>query len=284
MTPGPGGYPPRPPPPYPPAPYYPPPPYGYGYPSPYGAPPATDHRAVASLALGILSLTCGGLFLGVPAILFGFTARKHIERSGGAASGSGMALGGIITGFLGTALSLIVLVAFGVSLAMPPRGTAVAKPSHHVTPGVAHRATIGKVDVVQLSTTEGTLRDQLASELARARGAKKILLVQTTATWCTACDEIDAALPDARMQGALTNVELVRIDVDEFHAELMLQHMFEKTVPWFYKVDSTARPTDAISADEWDENIAENIAPILKAFAEGTLTKRRNATQIGTPL
>jgi hypothetical protein len=86
------------------------------------------------------------------------------------------------------------------------------------------------------------------------------------------------------MQGALANVELVRIDIDDFRGELMLQKMFEKTVPWFYKVDSTARPTDAISADEWDENVAENMAPVLKAFADGTLTKRRNASQIGTPL
>jgi hypothetical protein len=149
---------------------------------------------------------------------------------------------------------------------------------------VAHRTTIGKVDVVQLSTSEGPLRDQIASELARARGSKKVLLVQTTASWCSVCDEIDVALPDARMQGALANVELVRVDIDEFHAELMLQKMFEKTVPWFYKVDSTAHPTDAISADEWDENVPENMAPILKAFAEGTLTRRRSATQIGTPL
>src|SRR5262252_131193 len=104
MTPGPGGYPPPPPRPYPPAPYYPPQPYGYGY--PYAPPPATDHRAVASLALGVLSVSCGGLILGIPAILFGFSARKHIERSGGTSTGSGMALGGIITGFVGTGASL----------------------------------------------------------------------------------------------------------------------------------------------------------------------------------
>ena len=97
-------------------------------------------------------------------------------------------------------------------------------------------------------------------------------------------DDIDSALPHPLMQTALANVELVRVDIDEFKSELALQKMYEKSVPWFYKIDSTARPTDAISADEWDENIAENMAPILKAFADGTLTKRRNASQIGTPL
>src|SRR5262249_32631899 len=142
MTSGPGGYPPRPPHPYPPrAPFYPPPPYGYGY-GAYLPPPVTDHRAVASLALGILSLSCGGLFLGIPAVLFGFTARKHIERSGGAATGTGMALAGIITGFLGTGASIIVALVAALSIALGPHGS-VGKPSHHVAPGVAHRTTIG---------------------------------------------------------------------------------------------------------------------------------------------
>jgi len=67
-------------------------------------------------------------------------------------------------------------------------------------------------------------------------------------------------------------------------SELVHEKMWEGSVPWFYKLDAMAHPVDSISADEWDENVPENMAPVLKAFAAGTLATRRHATQIGTPL
>jgi hypothetical protein len=294
MTSGPPGYPPPPQGPFyrPPAP---PPPPGYTH-APYGfaphtgaappispiAPAVTEPRAVASLVLGILSLACGGLVLGVPAIFLGFGAKKQIERSGGGLGGGGLATAGIVTGITGTVASFLFVVGMAIAIATGARASSTAR-GHHIAPG-SGRAVVGRVDVVQLATSGGSLRDQLASELARARAAKKVLLVQTTAGWCGACDEIDASLGDARMQSALAGVELVRVDVDEFRSELELQNMWEGSVPWFYRIDSTARPVDAISADEWDDNVPVNMAPVLKAFATGTFTNRRHATQIGTPL
>ncbi len=287
------GAPPQPPPPPAPRPGYRPYDGTYGFGEPM-VPQATDHRAALSLALGVLSLTCGGLFLGIPAVLFGFSARRHIQASGGLTTGTGLATSGIVTGFIGTGVSLIVAVAFIVSTILaPPGGGHVSfggPPRTHTTsphgtaPPTPHRATIGTVDVVNLSADDGPLRDQLTAELTRARAAKRTLLVQTTAPWANVCTEIDAALTDARMQTALTDVQLVRVDVDEFRAELSLQHMYEGSVPWFYKIDSTVQPTDAISGDEWDDNTPENMAPILKAFAAGTLKIRRHVSQIGTPL
>jgi hypothetical protein len=271
MTPGPPGYP-----------YRPPPPHGYPY-APYGGPPPppmarpTESRAILSLVLGILSLTCGGLLLGLPAVILGFSARKNIDRSGGAMTGGGLATGGIVTGFLGTfaslALGAFLTFAFVTGARAP-----------HAASGGAHRASVGAVPVVELSPSGGPLTDQLRAEGVRARGAKKILIVETTASPCDACDEIEDALPDARMQRALDSVYLVRVDVAEFQNDLRVQKMWEGTVPWFYKVDSAARPTDAISADEWDENVPENIAPVLEKFAAGTLVTRRHSPPIGTQL
>ena len=266
--------------------------YGFGEPL---IPQVTDHRAALSLALGILSLMCGGLFLGIPAIFFGFSAKKHIDASGGMATGTGLATGGIVTGFLGTGVSLVLAGALVVTMVLspsgpgghvsfggPPRATSTAP--HGTTAPTPHRALIGAVDVVNLSSEDGPLREQLAAELVRARAAKRTLVVQTTASWANVCAEIDDALPDSRMQTALADVQLVRVDVDEFRAELSLQRMYEGSVPWFYKIDSTVHPTDAISGDEWDDNTPENMAPVLKAFAAGTLTLRRHASQAGTAL
>jgi len=67
---------------------------------------------VAALVLGILSIL-GGIFvigglLGVLAVIFGFLGRGKAKR--GEATNGGMALAGIITGFVGIALGLLVLV------------------------------------------------------------------------------------------------------------------------------------------------------------------------------
>jgi len=107
---------------YPQAPYGQPPygqaPYGqsgYGAPqpypaggfSPYPAAPKTNGLAIASLVCSILGVCCG--VGGVLGVIFGFVARGQIKRSGGAQKGSGLALAGIIVGFV-----FIVLAAIGL--------------------------------------------------------------------------------------------------------------------------------------------------------------------------
>ena len=75
----------------------------------YGPPPAgqaTNGLSVASMVLGIVWVFGVGSIL---AVIFGFVARKQIKDSGGRQSGSGMALAGIILGFVGVA-SLILWI------------------------------------------------------------------------------------------------------------------------------------------------------------------------------
>jgi len=84
------------------------------------------------------------------------------------------------------------------------------------------------------------------------------------------------------MEAALKNVRLVRIDVDAFEDDLKTMRMYEGTVPWFYKVDTkTARALDAIGADEWDDNVPANMAPVLGAFVKGTYATRRHSSPLG---
>jgi hypothetical protein len=145
-----GGQPPPPPPPYqppppaggelpPPAPSYqppppaaspppayqpPPPPAGYA-PPPSPTPPGAavaggpaNSKALISLILGIVSVVlvascfCGFLALpvGAPALILGWMARNEINASGGAQSGAGVALGGLITGGIGTAIGVIYIL------------------------------------------------------------------------------------------------------------------------------------------------------------------------------
>jgi len=63
--------------------------------------------------LAIASLVCGivGCFTitAIVAIVHGFVARNQIEKSGGTQQGSGMALAGIILGFIWVGLSFVQL-------------------------------------------------------------------------------------------------------------------------------------------------------------------------------
>ena len=69
--------------------------------------------AVSSLVMGILSLVGCMFFAGIPAIICGVMARKKAKR--GEAEGEGMALAGIVTGSIG---SILTLVQIGVFAAM----------------------------------------------------------------------------------------------------------------------------------------------------------------------
>ena len=63
--------------------------------------------AVASLITGIVSLpVCGGAVIGIAACWMGWVALRHIERSGGTIRGKATARAGVITGAIGTALSI----------------------------------------------------------------------------------------------------------------------------------------------------------------------------------
>jgi hypothetical protein len=78
----------------------PPQPGGYQEPQYYG-PVGSSGKAAASMILGLLSF-CLCCFTGVPAIILGFMGLGDIRRSGGRLGGTGMAITGILTGFLTT--------------------------------------------------------------------------------------------------------------------------------------------------------------------------------------
>jgi hypothetical protein len=122
-----------------PAPYgygQPPQPYGYAQPQPqpydygYGAPAygypgmqpprPTDGFAIAALVISCVSVLglCSwgiGSLLGILGAVFGHVARRRIRVSG--ANGSGMALAGIIVGWVMTGLSLLFITFFIVMVA-----------------------------------------------------------------------------------------------------------------------------------------------------------------------
>ena len=89
-----------------------------GYAQPYGAPyqaaPGTNGMAIASLVCGLLGfVTCVS---SIAAIILGHIARKQIRESGGRQQGDGMALAGLILGYI-VAVLFVAYIIFAIVIA-----------------------------------------------------------------------------------------------------------------------------------------------------------------------
>jgi hypothetical protein len=82
------------------------PPYQQPY-FPYPAAPPTNGLAIASLVCGVGTFVVGLSFL--PAIICGHIARRQIRQTG--EQGGGLALAGLILGYVGGALFIAVVLA-----------------------------------------------------------------------------------------------------------------------------------------------------------------------------
>jgi hypothetical protein len=84
--------------------------------------PKNSGLAISSLVLGIIGLVllliCIGPLFAIPAVICGHMAYSRINRSGGALAGQGMALAGLITGYLSIGLS-VLLIPMMLAIAIP---------------------------------------------------------------------------------------------------------------------------------------------------------------------
>src|SRR5215475_983968 len=78
----------------------------------YGYETRTSKMAVFSLVFGILSLLLSLLclsILSVPGVICGHMALSQIKQSGGSLGGHGVAVAGLVTSYIGLALSIFLL-------------------------------------------------------------------------------------------------------------------------------------------------------------------------------
>ena len=80
----------------------------------------TNGSAVASLVLGIVGLTGFPVIPSILALVFGYRGRREITQAAGMQSGLGLAKAGIVLGWIGVVLAvlviLLVIVVFAVSV------------------------------------------------------------------------------------------------------------------------------------------------------------------------
>lgn len=98
---------------------YAPPAYG----QPYGGAPGTSGLAIASMVCGIvgaLMFMCMGGILGIPAVICGHMALKQINEASFPMGGRGMAITGLILGYLSIGLLILGILSVVFSAATHP--------------------------------------------------------------------------------------------------------------------------------------------------------------------
>lgn len=216
----------------------------------YRPPERTEAKAIASLLLGLSSLMCLGAITGLPAVVLGALARKDIDRSSGALTGRGIAAGGIVSGLFGTGLGFVMLL-FVLGGALEAK------------------TTTSSLRVVDLE--EGRpFGAQLMTVVEESKAHGRTVLLQTHSPKDVRCAQIAAALPDSRVQHALANVTLVRVDVDHFSPELRALKIETRSAPFFYRLDDEALPVDAMNGREVDPTAPEKMGPKLAAFVRSS--------------
>ena len=98
-----------------------------GYPGYYPVAPPTSGLAIASMVCGIVGiLTCYvHAIFGIPAVICGHMALTAIRNSPVPMSGRGMAIAGLVTGYLGIVFSICTVIFFVVVFSQ-----AASHPSH----------------------------------------------------------------------------------------------------------------------------------------------------------
>lgn len=80
-----------------------------------GGMPKGNQKALWSMILGILGFVCCfGILAGIPAIILGYQAKNEVQASGGLQTGEGQAKAGIIMGWIGVGLTILIIVAIVV--------------------------------------------------------------------------------------------------------------------------------------------------------------------------
>src|SRR6185312_5084952 len=110
----------------------------------YYAEPQTDGKATGSLILGILSLVCFSFLAGIPAVILGHISRKNIRQSMGRLKGDGMALAGLIMGYISIAFIPVALIIAAIAIPNLLRAKLAANES-------AAMATVRTLNTAQVS-------------------------------------------------------------------------------------------------------------------------------------
>ena len=135
---------------------------------------------------------------------------------------------------------------------------------------------IGDLVLVDVGAEIVSLDEEMDRQRGLALRAHERLLVWLVVENCKSCNAVEAALSSSDVQHALGRARLVRLDAVEFLAELSRLGIPMDAFPAFVLLGRDGHAADYLHDGEWDDDVPENIAPVLKSFVEGTYVRRRS--------
>lgn len=101
---------------------------------PYQQVPSVNSMALTSMILGICGLVVAWIFTAIPAVICGHIARRQIRQAAGTQTGDGMALAGLITGYLVIVLTVLFVIGFILMIVFVFNASSSASPTFSPTP------------------------------------------------------------------------------------------------------------------------------------------------------
>ena len=253
---------------------------------------------LAALVTGLVF--CLVPFAGVIPATLGALSLRLAARSG-AGRGASVALAGLLMGALnllasaGVAGALLLndsgasagpKVASGpVAMAPPSAGLAAAPPAGRplgadeggqmTTVNEVVETQAGSITLVDIPPSLRSFEAELDAQRDKARLGHQKLVLFTITEECRPCLGLAAGLVDPRMQLALDHVRLLRVDIHDVGQELTDLGVDTRKIPGLYLLGPNLSPTDGITGAEWDDDTADNAAPVIGAFVRGSYRKRR---------
>ena len=175
-------------------------------------------------------------------------------------------------------LACTTVVLFACNFLVPPKPAATPQPVDvppteaisQPSPLPLENATPRGFSVVRLHPEDGDLEAMLAKEAEKAIGLHQLPVVEFDATWCPPCQAIERAIKDKNelMMQAYAGTYIIKLDVDEWGWDNgRVQDFRFQGIPVYFKLDEQGAQTGAvIDGGAWDEDIPENIAPVMDAF------------------
>ncbi|HEU5075545.1 MAG TPA: DUF4190 domain-containing protein [Polyangiaceae bacterium] len=259
---------------------------------------ASARVALAGFVCGVLGFVCAPGAGGIVALVLGWIAHQEFRAMPGA-RGHRWALAA-----LGLGSANVVFLAVALSVGLPalqgaPQRSAVAESALAVdrdtfaerSAAVGARSSpalqrsqqraalrsskIGRIELVDVGSNIDSLARELSRQMLVARRDGCQLLVWVSAPDCAPCNGVASALSHRELQRALERTRIVRVNRDEFAAELDAIGIPFQGIPGFALLDGEIRPVDYLDGGEWDEDVPHNIAPVLAGFMRGSYNARR---------
>ncbi len=216
----------------------------------------TAHRTLRGARLATVAVVAGALATAVSVLAVAYVAAVGSSRAGRLEDGPRLA-----------------------SHALPARSNRLARTGDDpkdddVAP--VHDRRVGVLTLVDIEPDIVSLDDELEHQRRIALRAHERLLVWLVVPDCKPCRAVESALASPEMQMALARTRIVRLNATDFIPELSRIGVPIDAFPGFALLGPDGHATDYVHGGEWETDIPQNIAPVLKSFVEGTYVHRRN--------